>query len=274
MANTQLDAALGPIGVFDSGVGGLSILAAALARLPQANFIYAADQGFAPYGNRSANYVRARALAITTALYERGCRVIVVACNTATAVAIDALRVHFPDCRFVGTEPGIKPAARQRGRVAVLATPQTLRSERFASLLHRFGKQARFRLVACPGWATHVERGDLRGAATRAAVRRRLAPLRAQRVRALVLGCTHYSFLTPLLTAAAGRTTRLIDTAPAIATRIAVLVGAQGPMSSSPPLRCGPRHVQLVTTGCVATLARQAARLLPRTRVTVSAIAA
>src|SRR5262245_198137 len=150
------------IGVFDSGVGGLSVLRALHARLPSAQFVYVADSAYAPYGERAAGDVIERSQRLTAHLAQQGARMIVVACNTATALAIDSLRADWPDIPFIGVEPGIKPAASTtRNRcIGVMATPATLASERLKSLVERHAGAATVHLQPCPGLAAAIESGD------------------------------------------------------------------------------------------------------------------
>jgi glutamate racemase len=243
------------IGIFDSGLGGLSVLRAVRSLLPAHDLLYLADSAYCPYGPRPLAEVRARALACGRWLVGRGAAVVVIACNTATSAAADLLRAELP-VPVVGMEPGLKPAiaATRSGQVAVLATSGTLQGERFASLVERFAGGIQVSTVACPDLVAYVEAGDLAGQQTRAAVAGYLAPLRAQGVDTIVLGCTHFPFLRPLIAEIAGPDTALIDTGPAVAAqvaRVAASVGA-GPGQSS--LRCA-------TTGDPAEVSGPLARV-------------
>lgn len=247
------------IGVFDSGVGGLSVLAALHERLPGTPLRYVADSAHAPYGERSDAFIVERSRCIAAHLVEQGARGLVVACNTATAAAVQALRAQYGALPIVGVEPGLKPAAaltRVR-RVGVLATPSTLASERFAALLRAQPPEVRFVTRACPGLAALIEEGDLDAPALRAAVGEHTAPLRAAGVDTVVLGCTHYRFVRHLVEAALGRGVQVVDTADAVArhaaSRFASFVRHDGPAST----------VQLQTTGDAARLQRIAAAWLP-----------
>jgi glutamate racemase len=210
--------AYGPIGVFDSGVGGLSVLRAIRRELPHEPLIYVADSGFAPYGDRDADFIEQRADAVVRFLVGEGARAVVVACNTATGVAVDGLRrrVALP---IVAIEPAIKPAvvATRSGVIGVLATAATLTSTRFANLLDRHGSSVRVVVQPCPGLAERVELGDLTGAVTRALVERYVRPLTQQGADTLVVGCTHYAFLIPLIHDIAGAGVTIIDPADAVA---------------------------------------------------------
>ena len=149
-----------PIGIFDSGIGGLSVLKALRAELPCEDFIYIADSSHAPYGERSDTYVVNRSMAITAYLVKQNIKALVVACNTATAAAIEALRATYPKLPIIGVEPALKPAVQlsQTKHIGVMATPSTLASARFAALLAAHSHQARFTLLACDGLAEVIER--------------------------------------------------------------------------------------------------------------------
>jgi glutamate racemase len=207
------------IGVFDSGLGGLSVLAALVEALPQADFAYYADTAHVPYGNKEDGFIQDRVLAIGDTLVAGGCGLLVVACNTATAAAVQALRAAHPQIPVVGVEPGIKPAAQgtRSGRIAVLATVATANSQRLKHLIRDHAGQVEVFVEPCPGWATHVEMLQLDDPALATDVRSRVEPLLEQGVDRIVLGCTHYSFLAPLLSEVAGTRAELVDVAAAVA---------------------------------------------------------
>ena len=188
-----------PIGVFDSGVGGLSVLRHIRALLPQEHLIYFADSGFAPYGDKTEAVVVERSLAVAAFLVARGVKALVVACNTATVAAIKAIRAHHPALPVVGVKPGLKPgaAATRNGKVGVLATQRTLSGEKFLLLREQIAgaTQAQFLLQPCVGLVDLIEQGELDTEATRALLERYVAPLVAQGADTLVLGCTHYPFV-------------------------------------------------------------------------------
>lgn len=208
----------GPIGVFDSGVGGLSVLRAIRQELPSERVVYVADSGFAPYGDRDADFIEERSGTIARFLMTQGAKAIVVACNTATGVAVERLRAtfHLP---IVAIEPAIKPAAAltKSGVIGVLATSATIASPRFTTLARRVGDSVRLLAQPCPGLVPRVEAGDLSGGATRALVEQYTLPLVAQGVDTLVLGCTHYAFLTPVIREVVGADVTILDPAPAVA---------------------------------------------------------
>lgn len=218
------------IGVFDSGVGGLSVLHHIREALPDARLIYVADSGHVPYGDKSPEYIARRSLALTGFLVEQGAEAIVVACNTATAAAAAALRARYT-LPIVAMEPAVKPAvaATKSGVVGVLATIGTLESARFAALLEKYAGNVEIVTQGCPGLVERVERGDLAGPETRALVERYTAPLLARGADTLILGCTHYPFLAPLIREAAGEEIALVDTGAAVARELKRRVEAELP---------------------------------------------
>ena len=207
-----------PVGVFDSGVGGLSVLQALRRELPYEHFLYVGDSGCAPYGDRSAEFVVERAITITEFLINQGAKAVVVACNTATAVAVESLRARFV-IPIVAIEPAVKPAAaRTRSRVVgVLATTGTLSSPNMGKLLASYGSDVEFVIQPCPGLADQVEKGELASNATRALVQRYIRPIIDKGGDIVVLGCTHYPFLRPLIQEVAGPAIAVIDPATPVA---------------------------------------------------------
>jgi glutamate racemase len=225
-----------PIGIFDSGVGGLSVLRHVRAQLPHEHLIYFADSGFAPYGDKPEHVVTERVLAIGAFLVKRGAKAIVVACNTATVAAIAALRERYAGMPIVGVEPGLKPAAAasRSGLVGVLATERTLAGSKFLLLRDQVADSsgARFLLQPCHGLADQIEFGELESNETDALLRRFIAPLLAQGADTLVLGCTHYplvqSSIERVIAATTDRPVTLIDTGEAVARHLARLLAAGG----------------------------------------------
>lgn len=211
----------GAIGVFDSGVGGLSVLRHIRELLPQERLIYVADSGHVPYGDKPPAYIEQRALNITRFLVEQGADAIVIACNTASAVAATMLRGRF-SLPIVAMEPALKPAvaATRSGVIGVLATVGTLESARFAALLERYADNTRIVTQGCPGLVEQVERGDLGSDETRRLVERYTAPLLQSGADTLILGCTHYPFLIPLIRTVVGNDITLIDTGMAVARQL------------------------------------------------------
>ncbi len=227
------------IALFDSGLGGLSVLQNVRRLLPQHDLAYFADTAFCPYGPRPVAFVRERSLQIARWLVGREASMIVVACNTASSAALELLRAELP-VPIIGTEPGIKPAvaATRSGRVGVLATSNTLNGARFAMLAQRFAHGVEVLTQPCPGLVDAVERGDLASGATRALVESYVAPLLARGVDTLVLGCTHYPFLRTLIEEIAGPEVQIIDTGPAIAQQTARVAAQHGIAVGVGRLRC------------------------------------
>jgi glutamate racemase len=250
------------IGVFDSGVGGLTVLRELHARLPEAELTYIGDVSHAPYGEHSAQRVRARCEHLVAHLVDRGAGLVVVACNTATAAVLEALRARWPDVAFVGVEPGIRPAAQRTrsGRIAVLATSVTAGSARLRALIQRHAAHLHVHVHPCPGLATAIEHG----AADWAALAPTLAPacdaVRASGADTVVLGCTHYPLISRVLRRALPPGTALIDTAPAVAARAAALWA---------PTAAGPRGVRVLSTGATAAMRRVLSRCEGLESVTV-----
>lgn len=211
----------GPIGVFDSGVGGLSVLREIRKALPGEDLLYVADSGFAPYGDRPSDFIQQRAEEIVAFFTSVNAKAVVVACNTATAVAVQSLRSRytFP---IIAIEPAVKPAAAitRSGVIGVLATSQTLASKRFSQLVEQYGKGIHVLLQPCPGLVEQVERAELDDPGTEALVVRYVKPLLERGADTIVLGCTHYPFLSSLIGAAAGPNVSLIDPAVSVAREV------------------------------------------------------
>jgi glutamate racemase len=218
-----------PIGVFDSGVGGLTILRAVREALPHEDLVYVADSAHLPYGEKPAEFVLGRAIAITGFMVEQGVKAVVVACNTATAAALGTLRARFA-LPFIGVEPAVKPAASatRSGVIGVLATPTTLASERFRALLGRFAGDARVLQQPCTGLAEHIERGDMDDEATEALVRVFVEPLLAAGADVIVLGCTHYPFVAHIVQRIAGPDVTVIENGTAVAKELARQLAVRG----------------------------------------------
>lgn len=202
-----------PIGIFDSGVGGLSVLRAIRRQLPCHPVIYLADQGHVPYGPRSKQEVRSFAEGITRFLLKQGAQVIVVACNAASAASLYYLRETFPSVPFVGMEPAVKPAAEEThtGVIGVLATPVTFQGELYASVVERFAKDVTVLQDICPGLVGQVEKGQLETPETREILEHALTPMIEKGIDTVVMGCTHYPFVIPLIQQIVGPEVRVID---------------------------------------------------------------
>lgn len=210
------------IGVFDSGLGGLSVLAAVARALPRADLIYLADTAHVPYGSKPDTFIRGRVLAIGRHLVAAGCTTLVAACNTATAAAVQALRDDLPGIAVVGIEPGVKPAAassRSR-RIAVLATESTAQSTRLKSLIDTHAQGVAVHVEPCPGWATRVETLHLDGPEFAAEVAAKIDPLLDAGADRIVLGCTHYAFLADLLQPLVAGRAELVEVADAVAREV------------------------------------------------------
>lgn len=211
-----------PIGIFDSGVGGLSVLQAIQKELPGEALIYIADQAHVPYGPRPLSEVRRFSIAITKYLLSQGCKLIVLACNTASAAALHHLRETFPQTLFVGMEPAVKPAAETTNSkiVGVLATPATFQGELYASVVERFAAGVKIHQHTCPGLVAQIETGAISGSPTRRILEDALLPMLQKGVDTIVLGCTHYPFVIPMIEDIIGPTVKVIDPAPAVARQV------------------------------------------------------
>jgi glutamate racemase len=236
-----------PIGVFDSGVGGLSVLREIRTRLPAEDVMYVADSGHCPYGGKPYAAIQVRARAITGFLRDRGAKAIVVACNTATVAAIADLRDTF-DVPIVGMEPAVKPAAAatRSGVVGVLATGATLAGDKFALLAERWADGVELLTQACPGLVEQVEAGDMDGEATRDLLRAYVTPLLERGADTLVLGCTHYPFLRGLLADLVGPDIHILDSGAAVARQVERVLEAAGLLK--PGESDSPGHVELFTS--------------------------
>lgn len=212
-----------PIGVFDSGVGGISVLKHIHALLPHEDMLYVADSANAPYGNKTPEFIRERAFALSAFLIGQGAKALVVACNTATAAAISAMRERY-SIPIIGMEPAVKPAAAatKTGVIGVLATVGTLKSAQFAALLDNYGQNVKVVTEGCPGLVECIERGELEAAETKKLLRGYLEPLLKAGADTIVLGCTHYPFVKPLIQEIAGTEATLIDTGMAVARQLQV----------------------------------------------------
>ncbi|MCU7830407.1 MAG: glutamate racemase [Candidatus Thiodiazotropha sp. (ex Myrtea sp. 'scaly one' KF741663)] len=210
-----------PIGIFDSGVGGLSVLRHIRESLPHEHLIYVADRRHIPYGNKSDNAIKARAQIISHFLLKQQTKAIVVACNTATAAAVSLLRDQFP-IPIIGMEPGVKPAIHhsKNGNIGVLATEGTLDSGKFRILLERHANGVDLFIKPCHGWVEWIESGQLSGPASLPLIQQTLDPLLERDIDTLVLGCTHYPFLKESIQQVAGAGVNIIDTGLAVAAQL------------------------------------------------------
>lgn len=252
-----------PIGVFDSGVGGLTVLRALQARLPGEDFIYLGDTARLPYGSKSRETVERYSLQCARVLIARGVRALVVACNTASAAALPALRAAHPELQVFGViEPGAIAAVRATAsrRIAVIATPATVQGRAYELQIHARAPEARVRALACPLFVALAEEGWTEGPVAEAVARRYLAPLfeTVERPDVLVLGCTHFPLLRPVIRAAIPADTALVDSAETTAAEVATALGGTGAARGSGKL------TWLATDGA-ARFAQVGSRFLGRT---------
>ena len=247
----------GAIGVFDSGVGGLSVLRHIREVLPNERLIYVADSGHVPYGDKSREYIESRSLIISRFLQQQGADAIVIACNTASAAAAASLRSQF-NMPVIAMEPAVKPAvaASRNGIVGVLATTGTLASARFAALLERYAGEGEIITQGCPGLVEQVEKGELNSALTRELIERYTEPLLARGADTLILGCTHYPFLAELIAEVVGSHIALVDTGAAVARQLQHRIQEELPARSA-----AGAHTEFFTSGDAADATRIMSRL-------------
>lgn len=226
-------------GIFDSGIGGLSVFREIRKLLPQENYIYYSDNAHCPYGEKTREYIIDRSRAITSFLISKGADIIVVACNTATAAAISTLRAEFPDTRFIGMEPAIKPAAlsTQTGVIGVLATAGTLKADKYLLNRDKWSDNVRIAEHVGQGFVELVESGRTSGTEAEEVIKESLKPLLDEGADRIVLGCTHYPFLTETIRRMAeklqpGRTIEIIDPAPAVAQHLVEVMKSEGILPS------------------------------------------
>lgn len=247
-----------PIGIFDSGVGGLSVALEIRRHLPAEDLLYFADSAFCPYGGLSLELVRERSLMAVAELVRRGAKVVVVACNTASGAALELLRATFA-VPIVGLEPAVKPAAARSaaGRIGVMATAGTLRSERFRRLVENHAAHVQVVAQACTGLVELVEAGHADGDEPIRQLRALLAPMLAAEVDTVVLGCTHYPFLRSAVSAVMGPDVALVDSGEAVARQVRRVLDASGAAAEE----SGPAAFQLLTTGQPRSVGLVAQRL-------------
>lgn len=219
-----------PIGIFDSGMGGISVWQALHDALPEESLIYLGDGARCPYGARSLDEVRDFTFEAVERLLAEGCKMIVLACNTATAVAIKELRECYPNIPFVGLEPAVKPAAltTKSGVIGVLATKRSLEGDHFRRAEDKYGAEVRILKAVGEGFVEAVENNEEQSPETETLVRRVVEPLVEQGVDKLVLGCTHYPFLRSVIERVAGDGVEIIDSSEAVARRVANLLDENG----------------------------------------------
>lgn len=225
-----------PIAVFDSGVGGLSVLAEIQQLLPNESLLYLGDCGHIPYGEKTPEFIRQRCSVMAGFFREQGAKALVIACNTATVAGVADLRRDFPEWPIVGMEPAVKPAAAatRSGVVGVLATTGTLQSAKFAALLDRFATDVRVITQPCPGLVERIESGDLHSPELRALLKHYVDPLLANGCDTIILGCTHYPFLKPMLKSMIPESISLIDTGAAVARQLQRLLADRDLLAEGP----------------------------------------
>jgi glutamate racemase len=248
-----------PLGVFDSGVGGLSVLREIQRLLPHEEILYFADQAHVPHGSRTQTEVRGFCFAVADYLLRQNAKLIVVACNTDSAAALKPLRERYPDTPFVGMEPAVKPAVArtQTGVVGVIATPTTFQGELFANTVDRFAQNVRVLTQTMPGLVEMVEQGEVSGPRVEALLRERLAPLQAEHIGSLVLGCTHYPFVRESIASVLGPDVPIIDPSPAIARQVERVLYQHRLLEST-----GEGSTKFITSGDPSNLARSVLQLL------------
>ena len=251
-----------PIGILDSGIGGLSVLNEIRKTLPYESIVYFGDSAWCPYGERDADEIIRRVMTVTDFLLSKNCKLIVLACNSATIAAVEALRASYP-VPFVGMEPGIKPASviSKTGTIGVLATEASLAGDKFHRLINDHGKGVTIITRPCPNFVDLVENGELNSAKARAIVEEELAPLINANSDVLVLGCTHYPFLRPLIQEVAGPDVTVMDTGVAVAQRVNYFV--PGDIVSTTP------SYTIYTSGKLSHLERVLPILCPGLKATM-----
>jgi glutamate racemase len=244
-----------PIGIFDSGVGGLSVLRQIRIQIPSESILYLADQAHVPYGERKVEQVQEFSEEITRFLLSQGAKLIIVGCNAASAAALHHLRQAFPGISFVGMEPALKPAAEttRTGVVGILATPATFQGALYASVVERFGNGVTILQDTCPGLVLQIERGELDTLITREILKKALVPMLEQGIDTVVMGCTHYPFVIPVINQIVGPGVRVIDPAPAVARQVMRLLDSLGLKNS----RSRSGQLRFFTSGDETQFSRQ-----------------
>lgn len=238
------------IGIFDSGSGGLSVLREIIKLLPQERYVYYSDNANCPYGEKSVEFIQDRARKITDLLLSKGARIIVIACNTATAAAIAMLREEYP-VKFIGMEPAVKPAAlsSRTGIIGVLATAGTLKASKYLNTRGMFEEGTKIAEHVGQGFVELVESGILDGPQAEETVRKSLQPLLDEGADRIVLGCTHYPFLRPVIERIAGPGVQVIDPAPAVARHLVDVMEQEGLLGPSEAQDAGTPKIELITSG-------------------------
>lgn len=249
-----------PIGIYDSGVGGLSVLREVRKQLPGEDLIYFGDQAKVPYGSRPIEELQQLGEGVTRFLLDQRCKLVVIACNTASAAALKHLRVLYPDLPIVGMEPAVKPAAEQTasGKVGVLATPSTFAGALYASVVERFAHDVQVFQHTCPGLVAQIEKGYLSTAKTRLILEDAILPMLDAGVDTLVMGCTHYPFVIPLIDKITQGRARVIDPAPAIARQVRRMLEQRDRLNPT----ASPGKVNFYTSGDPIKFAQRIRQLI------------
>lgn len=257
---------LRPIGVLDSGVGGLSVAREIRRLLPHEDVVYLADQANCPYGPKSVERIRGLAVDAVARLARHDVKLVVVACNTISTAALGTLRAVYP-MPFVGIVPAVKPACAttRTGTIAVLATEATLQTSSFEDLVAQFGRGVRVLRQPCPEFVEIVERGDVDSPVAETIVRRRVQPLVDNGADRIILGCTHFTFLRPLIERVVGARAEVVDASNAVARQTARVLDLEGLATE----RDGEGSLVLFTSGDVARFGDLVSRLLPDERAIV-----
>lgn len=253
------------IGLLDSGVGGLSVLREIHRLLPAVDLHYVGDSAWCPYGAKSPETIRERVFTIADYLLHHGTQILVIACNTATIHGVGALRAEYP-LPVVGMEPGVRPAAAitRTGVIGVLATEASLAGEKFHRLVHTHAQGVRVITRPCPRFVQLVEQGILNGPEVDKAIDEAIQPLLAAGADVMVLGCTHYPFLEPVILQRIPQEVQVVDTGPAVARRVASLLASES-MDMAPAMQEG--RILVETTGTLERLREILPRLLPEMQV-------
>jgi glutamate racemase len=249
-----------PLGIFDSGIGGISVARAIISRLPNESFLYFGDTAHVPYGPHPRATIQRYSESITEFLLSHSCKAIVVACNTATTAAIEYLRQKWPDVPFIGMEPAVKPGAKatKTGKVAVLATAGTFKSQRYSSLMQRFASGVELLENPCIGLVERIEQGQTEGDELENFLRPIVLPMQEAGADTFVLGCTHYPFIQPVLRKLLGEEVAIIDPAPALARHLESVLKKRellAPQQQTP-------HYQLMASGPAKQLESLAEKML------------
>jgi glutamate racemase len=249
-----------PIGIYDSGVGGLSVLKEVQKQFPSEDLLYIADQAHVPYGIRTREEVLGFSEGIVRYLLNKKVKLIIIACNTASAVALDVLRNSYPAIPFVGMEPAVKPAVEETntGIVGVLATPATFQGALYASTVERFAKGVKILPETCPGLVELIEEGKIDHPETREILEKALHPMLEKGVDEVVMGCTHYPFVIPLIREIVGEDVQVIDPAPAVARQAGRLLAEYDLLTNV----SGSGQIQFLTSGDPLELQRIIGQLL------------